>query len=112
MVLTFFFKRENVEQQRQQSPFVLTDLPDRSESDDAFDIEETENFLAEQANLRKEQEENQKKLKSMTKALVLDPAENEAQIDEEISRKELSKNLSSSVPDSLLFSGQSSPVNA
>jgi hypothetical protein len=67
--------------------------------------------------LRKEQEENQKKLKSMTAALVLDPGVSEAQVDEEISRlrdesyKELSKTLSKSVPDSLLFSGQSSPVN-
>ena len=71
--------------------------------------------------MRKEQEENQKKLKSMTAALVLDPGVSEAQVDEEISRlrdefnesyKELSKTLSKSVPDSLLFSGQSSPVNA
>ncbi len=56
----------------------------------------------------------------MTAALVLDPGVSEAQVDEEISRlrdefnesyKELSKTLSKSVPDSLLFSGQSSPVN-
>jgi len=79
------FQEENVEgQQQQQSPFVLTNSPERSESDNNFDIEETENWLLEQENLRKQQKENREKLARMTEALLLGSAEDEAQIDEEI----------------------------
>jgi len=108
-----------VEGQQNQSPFVLSNSPESSEADYNFDIEETETWMQEQANLRKQQEENRKKLARMTEALG--SAEEEAQIDEEIQRlrqefnatySELSRNLSNSVPDSLLFSGRPSPITA
>jgi Skp family chaperone for outer membrane proteins len=118
-LFNIYFQAGNVEQQPSQ--FVLSNSPARSESDNIFDIDETDNFLRQQENLRKEEEENKKKLTRMTQSLVLGSAESEAQVDEEIRRlqeefnesySELSRNLSKSVPDSLLFSGQSSPINA
>ena len=107
--------------EQQQSPFVLANSPAHSESDNIFDIDETDNWLTQQENLRREEVENKKKLTRMTQSLVLGSAESEAQVDEEIRRlqeelnesySELSRNLSKSVPDSLLFSVQSSPINA
>ena len=104
--------------EEQQSRFVVSNSPERSESN--FDIDETESWLVQQENLRKEQEENRKKLERMAQSLVLPPAEDDNQVDEEIRilREELHKSysalkrdLSKSLPDSIMFSGQSSPNN-
>ena len=100
----------------QQLPyFVITDA---TPTDSEFDIDEQDRFLEEQANLAKEKEEQQKTFARMVKELVLPPVEEDALVDEEIRRLRddfnesfhaLKRDLSKSVPNSLLFSGQSSP---
>ncbi len=100
----------------QQLPyFVITDA---TPTDSEFDIDEQDRFLEEQATFQKEKEEQQKTFARMVKELVPPPIEDDALVDEEICRLRedfnesfhaLKRDLSKSVPNSLLLSGQSSP---